>query len=314
METMMSTQAMVPAAFYYNSDPNQENRQQHMHYASHPNMHHHQQQPMHMYPAVPTLASTPIYSRPGSAASQQQMVQAPKAAAAGFAYHGLPSTMTPMASPRPVGQKPTIILETALGGDSEAYPCTPPLSSSSSVISSPGSCDVLQTPLNPMFSGLDGFVGKEMSDVERLESFPNLDWSSCASPPMTPGKPFLTLLPLFDFLFFIFFYFVQFSLTKRAYILGREGCRFQFPSAIRIWIRLAPVDDLDSKKPPQLYQKRRFEVEYCLTVFGWLLRGYNFFQLSGLDSCFPPPFSIVAAKKKPRQPKIIFTRLTKITV
>jgi hypothetical protein len=45
---------------------------------------------------------------------------------------------------------------------------------------------MLQTPLNPMFSGLDG---KEGRDIEgELESFPILDWSACASPPLTPGR------------------------------------------------------------------------------------------------------------------------------
>lgn len=173
METMMTTQAMVPATFFYNSDLNSENRQ-HMHFASHPGM-----QDMHMYPAVPTLASTPMYSRPSPSSQPLMLSKAFNPA--------LPSTMTPMVSPRPHTQKPTIILETDIS-DAEGYPSTPPLSSSSSVISSPGSYDVLQTPLNPMFSGLDGVEGKEACVVEGLESFPNLDWTSCASPPMTPGE------------------------------------------------------------------------------------------------------------------------------
>jgi hypothetical protein len=48
---------------------------------------------------------------------------------------------------------------------------------------------MLQTPLNPMFSGLDGMDGKPTCDMDgELESFPNLDWSACASPPLTPGE------------------------------------------------------------------------------------------------------------------------------
>jgi hypothetical protein len=107
------------------------------------------------------------------------------------AYAGsYPTILTPVASPQPNTHthRPTIVLDTELNEtDGGFYPSTPPLSSSGSVISSPGSCDMLQTPLNPMFSGLDGIEGKEVSDVEgQLESFPHLDWSSCASPRITP--------------------------------------------------------------------------------------------------------------------------------
>ena len=45
---------------------------------------------------------------------------------------------------------------------------------------------MLQTPLNPMFSGLDGREACAMDG--ELERFPSLDWSACASPPLTPGK------------------------------------------------------------------------------------------------------------------------------
>jgi hypothetical protein len=39
-----------------------------------------------------------------------------------------------------------------------------------------------------MLSGLDGFEGEQGIKVEQLERFPSVDWSKCASPPMTPGK------------------------------------------------------------------------------------------------------------------------------
>jgi hypothetical protein len=42
--------------------------------------------------------------------------------------------------------------------------------------------------MNPMLSGLDGFEGEQGIKVEQLERFPSVDWSKCASPPMTPGK------------------------------------------------------------------------------------------------------------------------------
>lgn len=134
---------------------------------------------MPMYPVVPTLPSTPIYSRPSSSCSQPLVH--PK-----FYHTGMPSTMTPMASPQPMTHRPTIMLETEIREADPYYPSTPPLSSSSSVISSPGSCDMLQTPLNPMFSGLDDFEGEVACKVEQLERFPNLEWPSCTSPSMTP--------------------------------------------------------------------------------------------------------------------------------
>ncbi|KAM7190000.1 putative cutinase [Naviculisporaceae sp. PSN 640] len=173
METMMPQQAAAPF-FHYRPESNQDNRQQ-GYFHAHPLQHQ-----MGMFPVVPTVPSTPIYSRPGSSNSQQQLH--PKSFAGVL---GMPSTMTPMASPQPI-HKPAMILQTDINEvNGSYYPSTPPLSSSGSVISSPGSCDMLQTPLNPMFSGLDG--GKPVSEVDgQLETFPQLDWSHCASPPMTP--------------------------------------------------------------------------------------------------------------------------------
>lgn len=176
---------MAPASFfYYSPDPNPETRQ-HGHFTSHPGHQFHQFQyqqqhaQMQLLPTVPVLPSTPIYSRPSSSCSQPPMHAKP--------YTSMPMTsMTPMASPQPMTQvRPNIMLETELKREQEAYyPSTPPLSSSGSVISSPGSCDMLQTPLNPMFSGLEGVEGK-VAPV-KLESFSHLDWTSCSSPPLTP--------------------------------------------------------------------------------------------------------------------------------
>ncbi|GKT83332.1 zinc finger protein msn2 4 [Colletotrichum tofieldiae] len=68
--------------------------------------------------------------------------------------------MTPMASPQPMAHKPAIMLETEICDDNLYFPSTPPLSTCGSAISSPNnSCELLQTPMNPMFSGLDGFDG-----------------------------------------------------------------------------------------------------------------------------------------------------------
>jgi hypothetical protein len=178
METMMAAQAIASAPFlYYSPDPNAENRY-HGHFTPHPGMH---QQQVPMYPVVPTLPSTPVYSRPGSSCSQS-MQQSRVMLNGQVRSHA--ASVRPMA-----GQKPTIVLETEIREfDGCYYPATPPLSSSNSTIGSPNSCDVLQTPLNPMFSGLDGVQVKPVpEDDAQLEKFPSLDWSKCASPPMTPG-------------------------------------------------------------------------------------------------------------------------------
>lgn len=138
-----------------------------------------------MYPMAPTLPSTPTYSRPNSSCSQQPPPTVPTL------YSNGPGALTPLPSPQPhavgTNQKPTILLETEGLDDSFWFPSTPPLSRATSSVSSPNqTCDMLQTPMNPMFSGLDGLEdGKET--LESIEN-PALDWSSCGSPPMTPGK------------------------------------------------------------------------------------------------------------------------------
>jgi hypothetical protein len=154
MEATMIPQHMGQASYYYYNTENK-------------NVHHQ----MGMYPMVPTLPSTPIYSRPNSSSCSQPPT---------LMSNG-PSVMTPAGSP---------------GG---YLPSTPPLSTSGSTIGSPKSFEMLQTPMNPMFSGLDGFEGmEETKDI--LESAENcvLDWSSSGSPPMTPGKSNL-FFPLLRF-------------------------------------------------------------------------------------------------------------------
>jgi len=189
----MTTQVMAPAAFfYYSPDPNPENRQ-HGHFTQHPSM-----QQMPIFPVVPVLPSTPICSRPGSSCSQPP-VQMPNS------FTSVPAQLTPRASPQPqaMHQKPVIVLETEQFCDADGVynPSTPPLSSSGSVISSPGSCEILATPLNPMFSGLDGFEGAKQEVDLQTERFPSYDWTSCASPPMTPGELALASPYRFEFIF-----------------------------------------------------------------------------------------------------------------
>lgn len=106
--------------------------------------------------------------------------------------------MTPMASPRPMYQKPTILIQEQAPrlivesdiheGDIYYYPSTPPLSASGSATSSPSSCDILPTPVNTMFVGPEGFEGvKEGCEGEvQSENLAGGDWARCGSPPMTP--------------------------------------------------------------------------------------------------------------------------------
>lgn len=156
MDASMMPQAIGQAPFYFYGSESK--KQQHM----------------AMYPMVPTLPSTPVYSRPNSSACSHPPTL----------YSNGPAVMTPTASPQPISySKPSIMLETELY-ETSYFPSTPPLSTSGSTIGSPNNCDVMQTPMNPMFSGLDGFEGAE----EGLESVETsiLDWSNCGSPPMTP--------------------------------------------------------------------------------------------------------------------------------
>ncbi|KAI0176734.1 cutinase G-box binding protein [Pestalotiopsis sp. NC0098] len=181
---MMASQVMIPAPFYYyNPDPNAETRQ-HGHFSQHPSL-----QQMPMYPVVPTLPSTPVYSRPSSSCSQPGMQhQQPKM------LSSIPANLTPMASPQMAHSRPTIMLQNCAAKlmletdmyDNEFYPATPALSTTGSTVGSPGSSnDMLATPLNPMFSGLDGYENVK-ADVESLPEMDVLDWSSATSPPMTP--------------------------------------------------------------------------------------------------------------------------------
>lgn len=194
---MAQQQAMGPAFYYYSPDPNAENRhhgqfipQQPHHYAPH-----HMQQQQMVFPPVPVLPSsplpsTPVFSRPSSSCSQPSMPQQSKPS-----FTSAPQqVLTPQASPVRMHQqlhRPTIVLDTDKfeGHDGMCYPQTPALSVAGSAISSPG--DMLATPLNPMFSGLDhgAMAMKEDVDLQQpIEQFPHLDWQSCASPPMTPCK------------------------------------------------------------------------------------------------------------------------------
>jgi hypothetical protein len=188
-------QVMGPSPFfYYNPDPKPDNRQ-HGHFSQHPN---NVQVPV--YHHIQTLPSTPMYSRPNSSCSQPSMQQQ--------MFSGFPTNMTPMASPRPMYQKPTILIQDhsprlmmecdSNESDAYYYPSTPPLSTSGSVISSPSSCDILPTPMNATFYGLEGFEGVKVGCEGEVQS-ENLaggDWARCGSPPMTPGMHLYPVLKI----------------------------------------------------------------------------------------------------------------------
>lgn len=157
-----------------------------------------QQQPAYYY----MMPATPTYSRPSSSSSQQQpqpvlMSQQTQPLYPAAAYIVGSNARRSVASANGNGSKPTIMLETDFvdvdGHRGLRLPSTPPLSSTaSSAIGSPSACDMLATPLNPMFSGLDSFAASKDAAASAVdvtaEQFNVAAWSNCASPPFTPGK------------------------------------------------------------------------------------------------------------------------------
>lgn len=186
---MHPAQAMGQSAFfYYKPDPSPENRQ-HGHFTPHPNGLQHPQ----AYPQEAFYTQNMIYSRPSSASSQ-----ASYPAKAAYANQAL---LTPVASPQPMCQKPTILIQQDQQtspylfpldtdcSDLRFTPATPPLSSSGSAISSPPStCDILPTPVNGAFFNSEGLEGVKQGCEEEVfsEILAGGGWTRSASPPMTP--------------------------------------------------------------------------------------------------------------------------------
>lgn len=184
--TAQSGPVMAQSAFfYYNPDPTSENRQ-HGHFSPHPK-------------SIPQMAVTP---EPGSICGSMNYGR-PSSSSSQASYHarsGLTSQalLTPMASPQPLYQKPTILvqqdspylypLDTECA-DMRFMPSTPPLSSSGSAISSPpSSCDLLPTPAAGTFFPADALEGvKQGCEEEVFSEILAGDWTRSASPPMTPG-------------------------------------------------------------------------------------------------------------------------------
>jgi C2H2 transcription facotor len=168
-------QAMQSPFFYYNPDPQGETARQHGHFTPHPS-------------GQATFAPQNMYyQRPSSSNSQLAYPQT------AYANHML----TPVASPQPMYQKPTILIQPQespflhpIDTEHAFAPATPPLSSSGSSVSSPpSSCDALLTPMNDFFPGesiegvKQGCEGEVFSEILSA----GLEWRS-ATPPMTPGK------------------------------------------------------------------------------------------------------------------------------
>lgn len=177
--TYPSSQAMGQSPFfYYNPDPKPDNRQ-HGHFSQHP------KGPVH-FQQVQTMPSTPVYSRPTSSCSPVQIFN--------------PTYNHALASPRPMYQKPAILIQSqsvnllsqteASESDMYCLPSTPPLSTSGSSISSPSSCDMMQTPLDSGFFGFENFenVKNDCQAEVKSEILARIDWNRCTSPPMTPGR------------------------------------------------------------------------------------------------------------------------------
>ncbi|KAI9750427.1 MAG: hypothetical protein M4579_006482 [Chaenotheca gracillima] len=173
--------------FYYTPDPNADHRQ-HGHFSPHPNG----VSTSQMAP-VTTLPSNGGTSRPSSSSSQGQLRNK-------SALNAVRSSMTPVASPQPMYQKPTILIQEessrflaldtdCVGSEMSFFPSTPPLSSSGSAINSPPStCGVLPTPINGnVFFGLEALDGVKHGCESEVQS-ENLagDWARMGSPPLTP--------------------------------------------------------------------------------------------------------------------------------
>jgi hypothetical protein len=172
--------------FYYNPDPTGENTRQHGHFTPHP--HGQQTQTFQSQNQDAYYSPNMLFKRPSSSNSQTSYPQT------AYANHML----TPVASPQPMYQKPTILIQPQDSpylhpidtdfSDLRFTPATPPLSSSGSNISSPPStCDFLPTPVGAFFPG-EAIEGVKQGCEEEVFSeilAAGADWRS-ASPPMTP--------------------------------------------------------------------------------------------------------------------------------
>jgi hypothetical protein len=191
LATMESNMSQTPFYFYHNAKA--ESRMpafpQHPLMLQSLSMFHHG-----LAPAPSSMPTTPVYTRPNSSSSQLSAPMfAPATTSSSSSAPTLfsnapPTIMTPMASPRvpPLNLTKATMMRDAEFSDcgSPFLPSTPQLSSFGGSVGSP--CEMLQTPVNPMFSGfdVDSLHGGGGGDYE-VEGW-SLDVSVCGSPPMTP--------------------------------------------------------------------------------------------------------------------------------
>lgn len=181
--------------FYYNPEPG---HREHGHFSPHPSPAHdgaqmrQLQQQMYQQEMMLRGQSQMMYNRPSASSAQFYLPSKP----------WLPTqpVITPVASPRPLQQKPAFLYQhdgLPLSLDTECrtpdvyvYPSTPPLSVSGSAISSPPStCGILPTPTSGAFFTLENIEGVKEgceSDVQS-EILAGGNWTRSCSPPLTPG-------------------------------------------------------------------------------------------------------------------------------
>ncbi|KAJ9645378.1 hypothetical protein H2199_003386 [Coniosporium tulheliwenetii] len=204
---MATERIMDGTLFYYNPDPNSDNRQ-HGHFSPHPH-------------GLPYTGQQEVYSSTMSYQQPSAECQAVYPAPVGYAPQAM---LTPVASPQPMYQKPTILIQQDSPylfpidtncSDLRFAPSTPPLSSTDSAASSPPmSCDILQTPINGPFFACQAIEGVKQGCEEEVlsEILGAGDWSRSASPPMTP----VFIQPL--------------SLSQGPYLLSAPSCPSLSPS------------------------------------------------------------------------------------
>ena len=174
--------------YYYNPAPSPESKQQQGHFTPQP------------YGLPSNGASQQSYSPQTPLSYPMQLYSRPPTSD----YSVMPSypsqgIITPQASPRAEGQKPTIVvqhdspmlmpLDTSCA-NLRFMPGTPTLSTSGSAISSPPSlCEFLPTPVSGVFD-CENFNGVKEGCEEEVfsEVLATSDWTREGSPPLSPGK------------------------------------------------------------------------------------------------------------------------------
>ena len=189
----MNTQTMAQSPFFYYNPEQSADHRQHGLFSPHPNTvvstNHlqHFQQPI-LRQEVMSQQPSRMNERPTSSNSHMYMATP----------FPLQSNTTPIASPRPMYQKPAMIFTEGRhyafdmerdGTDGYMYPATPPLSISGSTTNSPPmSSGILPTPTGAVFfaENIEGVKEGCESEV-KSEILAGGDWARCGSPPLTPG-------------------------------------------------------------------------------------------------------------------------------